>query len=150
MTELTQKGPGSGADTTDNIRAVEDFLNALQAEDFDTVDELLHDNLVYENVGFSRIRGGRKTTALLSKMQGRIGFEVKIHRIAADGSAVLTERTDALILGPLRLQFWICGTFELQDGRITLWRDYFDSFDMLKATLRGVAGVVIPSLRATL
>ncbi|KQH78645.1 limonene-1,2-epoxide hydrolase [Mycobacterium gordonae] len=150
MTELTQKGPGSGADTTDNIRAVEDFLNALQAEDFDTVDELLHDNLVYENVGFSRIRGGRKTTALLSKMQGRIGFEVKIHRIAADGSAVLTERTDALILGPLRLQFWVCGTFELQDGRITLWRDYFDSFDMLKATLRGVAGVVVPSLRATL
>lgn len=150
MTELTQKGPGSGADTTDNIRAVEDFLNALQAEDFDTVDELLHDNLVYENVGFSRIRGGRKTTALLSKMQGRIGFEVKIHRIAADGSAVLTERTDALILGPLRVQFWVCGTFELQDGRITLWRDYFDSFDMLKATLRGVAGVLVPSLRATL
>ncbi len=150
MTELTQKGPGSGADTTDNIRAVEDFLNALQAEDFDTVDELLHDNLVYENVGFSRIRGGRKTTALLSKMQGRIGFEVKIHRIAADGSAVLTERTDALILGPLRLQFWVCGTFELQDGRITLWRDYFDSFDMLKATLRGLGGLVVPSLRATM
>ncbi|WP_310785739.1 limonene-1,2-epoxide hydrolase [Mycobacterium sp. Z3061] len=150
MTELTQNGPGSGADTTDNIRAVEDFLNALQAEDFDTVDELLHDNLIYENVGFSQIRGGRKTTALLSKMQGRIGFEVKIHRIAADGSAVLTERTDALILGPLRVQFWVCGTFELQDGRITLWRDYFDSFDMLKATLRGVAGVLVPSLRATL
>ncbi|MDP7702753.1 limonene-1,2-epoxide hydrolase family protein [Mycobacterium sp. TY815] len=150
MTELTQRGPGSGAETTDNIRVVEDFLNALQAEDFDTVDELLHDKLVYENVGFSRIRGGRKTTALLSKMQGRIGFEVKIHRIAADGSAVLTERTDALILGPLRLQFWICGTFELQDGRITLWRDYFDSYDMLKGFLRGVAGVVVPSLRATL
>ncbi|WP_205877503.1 limonene-1,2-epoxide hydrolase [Mycobacterium camsae] len=151
MTELTQKGPGSGADTTDNnIRAVENFLNALQNEDFDTVDELLHDNLVYENVGFSRIRGGRKTTALLSKMQGRIGFEVKIHRIAADGSAVLTERTDALILGPLRLQFWVCGTFELHDGRITLWRDYFDTFDMLKAMLRGLAGMVVPSLRATL
>ncbi len=146
MTELTQ----TTSETTDNIRAVEAFLNALADEDFDTVDALLHDNLVYENVGFSRIRGGRKTTALLRKMQGRIGFEVKIHRIAADGSAVLTERTDALIMGPLRLQFWVCGTFELQDGRITLWRDYFDTFDMLKATLRGVGGMVIPSLRATM
>jgi limonene-1,2-epoxide hydrolase len=150
MTELTQQGPGSGTDTTDNIRAVEDFLNALQAEDFDTVDALLHDNLVYENVGFSRIRGGRKTTALMRKMEGRIGFEVKIHRIAADGSAVLTERTDALIFGPLRIQFWVCGTFELQDGQITLWRDYFDTADMLKATLRGVVGMVVPSLRATM
>lgn len=150
MTELTQQGPGSGTDTTDNIRAVEDFLNALQAEDFDTVDALLHDNLVYENVGFSRIRGGRKTTALMRKMEGRIGFEVKIHRIAADGSAVLTERTDALIFGPLRIQFWVCGTFELRDGQITLWRDYFDTADMLKATLRGLAGMVVPSLRATM
>ena len=64
-------------------------------------------------------------------------FEVKIHRIATDGSAVLTERTDALIFGPLRLQFWVCGVFEVHDGQITLWRDYFDFFDMFKATLAG-------------
>lgn len=144
MTELTQ------TTTTDNIRTVENFLHALQDEDFDTVDALLHDNLIYENVGFSRIHGGRRTTRMLSKMQGRIGFEVKNHRVAADGSAVLTERTDALIFGPLRIQFWVCGIFELQDGQITLWRDYFDSFDMLKATLRGIAGMVVPSLRTTM
>ena len=66
---------------------------------------------------------------------------MKIHRIAADGAAVLTERTDALIFGPLRLQFWVCGVFEVHDGRITLWRDYFDFFDMFKATLRGLAAL---------
>ena len=55
-------------------------------------------------------------------MEGPIGFEVKIHRIAAEGATVLTERTDALIFGPLRLQFWVCGVFEVHDGRITLWR----------------------------
>ena len=65
---------------------------------------------------------------------------MKIHRVAADGAAVLTERTDALIFGPLRLQFWVCGVFEVHNGRITLWRDYFDFFDMLKATVRGLAG----------
>jgi limonene-1,2-epoxide hydrolase len=144
MTELTQ------TTTSDNIRTVEGFLNALQEEDFDTVEASLDDNLIYENAGLSRVRGGRKTAKMLRKMQGRIGFEVKIHRIAADGSAVLTERTDALILGPLRIQFWACGTFEVRDGRITLWRDYVDVYDMLKGFLRGVAGLVIPSLRATL
>ena len=46
---------------------------------------------------------------------------------------MLTERTDALIFGPLRLQFWVCGVFEVHDGRITLWRDYFDMFDFVKA-----------------
>ncbi|OBF83908.1 limonene-1,2-epoxide hydrolase [Mycobacterium sp. 852002-51163_SCH5372311] len=143
MTELTQT-------TTDNTRTVEAFLNALQDEDFETIEALFADDLVYENVGLSRIRGGRRTAKLLSRMQGRIGFEVKIHRIAADGNAVLTERTDALIVGPLRIQFWACGIFELRDGRITLWRDYVDVYDMLKATLRGLVAVVVPPLRATL
>jgi limonene-1,2-epoxide hydrolase len=75
---------------------------------------------------------------------------VKIHRIAADGSAVLTERTDALIFGPLRIQFWACGIFEVHNGRITLWRDYVDFYDMLKATVRGLVALVVPPLRATL
>ncbi|BCI89494.1 hypothetical protein NIIDMKKI_47000 [Mycobacterium kansasii] len=83
-------------------------------------------------------------------MEGRLGFEVKVHRIAADGAAVLTERTDALILGPLRLQFWVCGVFEVHDGKITLWRDYVDVYDMTKALLRGLAALVIPQLRTTL
>nr|WP_099194088.1 MULTISPECIES: limonene-1,2-epoxide hydrolase family protein [Mycobacterium] len=146
MTELTQTTP----ETADNIRTVEGFLNALQNEDFDAVAAAFDDNLVYENVGFSRIRGGRRTVKLLRKMEGRLGFEVKIHRIAADGAAVLTERTDALILGPLRLQFWVCGVFEVHDGKITLWRDYVDVYDMTKALLRGLAALVIPQLRTTL
>ena len=143
MTELAHT-------STENIRTVEGFLNALQDEDFDAVAAALDDDLVYENVGLSRIRGGHRTAKLLSRMQGRIGFEVKIHRIAADGAAVLTERTDALILGPLRIQFWACGIFEVHDGRITLWRDYVDVYDMFKGFLRGLAGLVIPSLKATL
>jgi len=73
---------------------------------------------------------------------------VKFHRVAVDGANVLTERTDALIFGPIRLQFWVCGTFEVHNGQITLWRDYFDSLDVLvKAPLRAVAAMVIPALR---
>jgi limonene-1,2-epoxide hydrolase len=143
MTELTET-------TTENIRTVEGFLNALQDEDFETVDAALDDYLVYENVGLSRIRGGRRTAAMMRRMEGRMSFEVKIHRIAADGAAVLTERTDALIFGPLRIQFWACGIFEVHNGRITLWRDYVDVFDMFKGFVRGLAGLVIPSLKATL
>jgi limonene-1,2-epoxide hydrolase len=143
MTELTQT-------TTENIRTVEGFLNALQDEDFETVDAALDDNLVYENVGLSRIRGGRRTAAMMRRMEGRMSFEVKIHRVAADGAAVLTERTDALIFGPLRIQFWACGIFEVHNGRITLWRDYVDVYDMFKGFVRGLAGLVIPSVKATL
>jgi limonene-1,2-epoxide hydrolase len=104
---------------------------------------------VYQNVGLPTIYGRSAAIGLFRRVQRRIGFEVKIHRIAADGSAVLTERTDALILGPLRLQFWVCGVFEVHHGRIALWRDYFDFYDMVKATVRAVAATVFPSLRPT-
>jgi limonene-1,2-epoxide hydrolase len=142
MTELTDT-------TVENIRTVEGFLTALQDSDLEAAEAALDDNLVYENVGLPTIHGRGRAIKLFRQMEGRAGFEVKIRRIAADGAAVLTERTDALIFGPLRLQFWVCGVFEVHDGRITLWRDYFDFFDMFKATIRGLAGLVVPSLRAT-
>lgn len=129
---------------------VETFLNALQDQDFDVAQNALAQNLVYQNVGLPTIYGRNRAMKLFRSMPGRVDFEVKIHRIAADGNAVLTERTDALVFGPVRLQFWVCGVFEVHEGRITLWRDYFDFLDMFKATLRGLAGVVIPSLRAKL
>ena len=134
----------------DNVRTVETFLYALQDEDFDTADRSLADNIEWENVGFPTIRGRQRIIGLLRRGEGRMGFEVKIHRIAAEGNAVLTERTDAMVFGPLRIQFWVCGTFEVHAGRITLWRDYFDTLDFVKGTVRGIAATVFPSLRATM
>jgi limonene-1,2-epoxide hydrolase len=139
MTELTAL----------NTRTVEVFLHALQDQDLDTADAALADDLVYQNVGLPTIHGRQRAMKLFRQMEGKGRFEVKIHRIAPDGTAVLTERTDALIFGALRVQFWVCGVFEVHDGRITLWRDYFDFYDIFKATLRGLAGLVVPSLRTS-
>lgn len=47
------------------------------------------------------------------------GFEAKIHRIAVDGSSVLTERTDVMVFGRFRLQIWVCGVFEVRNSKIT-------------------------------
>jgi limonene-1,2-epoxide hydrolase len=140
----------SAVDTTANARVVETFLYALQDQDFDTVDSLLADNIVWENVGYPTIRGRKRIVGIFRRGKGRVGFEVKFHRIATEGNAVLTERTDVLIIGPVRLQFWVCGAFEVHGGRITLWRDYFDLYDVLKGTARGLVGAVVRSLRPTL
>jgi limonene-1,2-epoxide hydrolase len=135
----------------DNARTVETFFYALQDEDFDKADSTLADDIVWQNVGWPTLRGRERIMKIFRRGQGRAGFEVKIHRIAAEGNAVLTERTDALIFGPLRLQFWVCGVFEVHGGRITLWRDYFDMLDFfVKSLLRGLAATVFPSLRQTL
>jgi limonene-1,2-epoxide hydrolase len=71
-----------------------------------------------------------------------------VHTISANGSSVLTERTDVLKFGRLRLQFWVCGRFDVQDGQIVLWRDYFDQMNIAGATVRGLLGTVLPAVRA--
>ena len=145
---------------TDHADDVQKFLFALADNDFDTFESLAAPELIWQNVGLPTIRGRRRILDLLRRGEGKFGFDVKFHHIAATdersreeqagtGVTVLTERTDAIILGPVRLQFWVCGTFEFNaDGQITVWRDYFDVLDfMVKAPLRALRGFVMPSLR---
>ena len=136
----------------DPARVVEGFLYALQDEDLDSLAAVLDENIVYQNVGLPIINGRHRVLNLLRRGldMRSAGFEVKIHRIAAEGTSVLTERTDALIFGAFRAQFWVCGVFEVRNGKITLWRDYFDFLDILKATVRGLAALALPSLKPSL
>lgn len=127
------------------------FLHALAEQDLDAAAALLAPDLQYTNVSLPTLRGGDFVGKLLKRaLGGAMRFDVQFHSIAASGDTVLTERTDVLALGPLHVRFWVCGTFRVENGRITLWRDYFDWWDLGKGTLRGVLGVALPRLRATL
>ncbi|OBG88792.1 limonene-1,2-epoxide hydrolase [Mycobacterium sp. E802] len=131
---------------------VEQFLTACEAEDFETMSTYLADDIVYQNVGLPTINGVDRTMNFMRLLFGKPNshFGVRIHRIAADGATVLTERTDASIVGRFTFIFWVCGVFEVHDGRITLWRDYFDFFDITKGLVRAVIGAVIPVRRPAL
>ena len=95
-------------------------------------------------VGFEIVVGGDDAV----KSAG--GFDVVIHTICADGPSVLTERTDFLTFRKLHMEFWVCGRFDVRDGQIVLWRDYFDFLKFNTALLRGLLGVGLPKLRAKL
>ncbi len=136
----------AAASPADVVRA---FLEALAAADTDRAVGLVAEDLVYENVSLPTIRGRQRfANGARTFAERNVGFEVRIHRIAESGSTVLTERTDALCFGRFRSQFWVCGIFEVHDGTITLWRDYFDWAGVTMASLRGLAGVAVPRLRA--
>lgn len=127
------------------------FLQSIEQQDYATMAALLDPDLVYTNVSLPTIRGGEKVARLFeSGLRRGGGFGVKMHSIAVNGDTVLTERTDLLKVGPFQMCFWVCGTFQVRDGRIVLWRDYFDWMDIGRATLRGVAGIALPGLRARL
>ena len=152
MTETLLPRPidsSPGAVAVDDPQAVvEGFLAAMAAGDAEGAAALIDDDILYVNVGLPKLRGRREVEKVLHLLdRPRAGFEVYLHAISAEGSVVLTERTDVLLSGPFRAQFWVWGRFEVVDGRITLWRDSFDFWDILRANVRGLVGIVVPSLR---
>jgi limonene-1,2-epoxide hydrolase len=50
----------------------------------------------------------------------------EIRHIVANGAIVLTERIDHFVVGDTRVSVPCMGIFELRDGKIAAWRDYWD------------------------
>ncbi|MFL6024931.1 MAG: limonene-1,2-epoxide hydrolase family protein [Marmoricola sp.] len=124
------------------IAVVEGFLTLLEKEEFGAAIELLAPDVEWRNTGLPTVRG-RKVGGMLLDMQRRnIGFRVDLHHIASTGNVVLTERTDYLSYGRWESAFWVCGTFEITDGLISLWDDHFSLGNVLAASVKGLAGVV--------
>jgi limonene-1,2-epoxide hydrolase len=49
------------------------------------------------------------------------------------GDTVVAERMDRTVVGEKTVALPCCGVFELQGGRIKVWRDYFDMGTYLAA-----------------
>jgi len=129
---------------TPEMEVVRTFLGHLERLDVDAAVALLADDAVYQNVPLPADRGRPAVERTLRRMMGAgSGFAVVHHNMAAHGPVVLTERTDILSIGRVDAAFWVCGTFEVHDGRITLWRDRFDWVDFTLAWFRGGAKALL-------
>lgn len=125
---------------TSTVQVVRSFLYALEDLDVDRAMGFVDDAIVYQNVPLPPARGRAAFEKQMRTMtRYGTGFEAEIHNIAGAGDVVLTERTDVLEAGRLRAGFWVCGTFEVRNGRIVLWRDYFDWPTVTVALLKGAA-----------
>jgi limonene-1,2-epoxide hydrolase len=60
---------------------------------------------------------------------GMAGMKIDVLAIAETGGKVLTERIDWILGadGKAVMEVPVMGIFEVADGRITAWRDYFDT-----------------------
>ncbi len=111
-----------------NIAIVKDFIAAWEAQDLDRVMRFFKDDAVYHNIPMPILNGVadiRKTIAGFIGMGEQLVFET--HHIAeAAGGVVMTERTDKFKINGQWLKLPVMGVFEIMDGKIAKWRDYFD------------------------
>ncbi|MDQ3033450.1 MAG: nuclear transport factor 2 family protein, partial [Myxococcota bacterium] len=128
MSEIESTSVVGAPRRNENIAIVASLLRALESFDIERALEHLAPTIVYQNYPLPPDRGHaqvRRTLRLFARMANH--FEVRLIHVAERDGIVLTERTD-VIRGPaLDLEFWVCGTFEVRDGKIVLWRDRFDT-----------------------
>jgi limonene-1,2-epoxide hydrolase len=117
------------ADTPDSL--VRAFIAALSARDIDTAETMVSADFEYDNVPVGKAFG---PTGLRSTLTGFFGMledvDWEIVRQTSTGTlargTVLNERDDRVRIGGEWRSLPVAGVFEVIDGRITLWRDYFD------------------------
>jgi limonene-1,2-epoxide hydrolase len=108
------------------------FIRAIEAKDLDAAMALLADDVEYDNVPMPTVHGVDKTRTLLDSFVATSDeVEWVVHRQIVDGRQVMNERTDRFRSGDRWVEIPVAGIWEVVDGRITLWRDYFDLQGMM-------------------
>ena len=117
---------------------VNDFLRAAAARDYDVALALLSDDVEYQNMMLPPVHGhdGVKET-LEGLLALCTGAEWVTHREVAQGDVVMNERTDRFEINGSWVDLPVMGVFELRDGRIARWRDYFDLQTVMAAMPQG-------------
>jgi limonene-1,2-epoxide hydrolase len=106
---------------------VREFCAAWPARDVDRLLAYFTDDAVYHNIPVDPVAGReaiRATIAGFTAGVDKVEFEVR-HAVV-EGSLVMTERVDHFHMPAKKVSLPVMGIFEVSDGKIGAWRDYFD------------------------
>jgi limonene-1,2-epoxide hydrolase len=113
--------------TDSPIDIVRRFCAAWSNADPDELAAYFTDDAVYHNIPMDPVTGPDAIKSFIAGFMGGVEkIEFRVRNIVTDGSIVLTERVDVFVLPQGTVELPVMGTFEVRDGKIAAWRDYFD------------------------
>jgi limonene-1,2-epoxide hydrolase len=109
---------------TDVVRR---FCASWATGDIDAIVAFFTDAAVYHNIPLAPVVGPDQIRATIEGFTGGVeSIEFRLESISADGPTVLTERLDVFHFPKGTVELPVMGAFEVVDGEIAAWRDYFD------------------------
>ena len=89
------------------------------------------DDAVYHNIPFVPVTGRENIAHNIASLirpgpPGIERVEFRVINIAASGPIVMTERVDIFTFAGRTFDLQVMGAFEVNDGKINAWRDYYD------------------------
>jgi limonene-1,2-epoxide hydrolase len=107
---------------------VTEFCRRWASPDPEELASYFAEDAVYHNIPMDPVRGRDAIREFIAGFVAAFdGIDFNVHRQIGDGGLVMNERTDLLRRkdgGEIPLP--VMGVFEVQNGKIAAWRDYFD------------------------
>lgn len=115
---------------TTNSEIVRNFIATWSTRDLDTIMEYFAEDAVYTNVPMEPSTNiGKAAIRNFIDMAfapvEKIDFVIHL-QVEGENGVVMNERTDRFYLQGNWMELPVMGVFELRDGKISKWRDYFD------------------------
>jgi limonene-1,2-epoxide hydrolase len=115
---------GSAEDAERVVRA---FCDLFDGRDAEALRPWFTDDVVYHNIPLDPAVGIDATIAFIDTFFAMCeSMTIETVHLATSGNVVLTERIDTFTIGDVVAPLPVMGTFEVRDGKISAWRDYFD------------------------
>ena len=112
---------------SDNVQTIKAFIAAWSNLDVDELVGYFCEDGIYYNMPAKPVQGHEKLKLFIE------GFIAKWTKttwetlnIIGEGNVVIVERLDRTEVGDIKVDLPCCGVFEMEEGKIKIWRDYFD------------------------
>lgn len=117
-----------------NEQIVRDFIGAWSRLNVDELLTYFTEDGVYYNMPIAPVSGRNQLRPFIAAfLKDWTATEWDILNLLSAGDVVIAERLDRTRIGDKAVNLPCCGVFEMQDGKIKVWRDYFDMATYTKA-----------------
>lgn len=113
--------------TDDAEQVVRGLCDAFATHRAEALRPFLADDVVYHNIPLDPVVGIDDAVAFIDGFFGMCqALVIEVVNVAVSGNVVLTERIDTFTVAGATTPLPVMGTFEIVDGKVAAWRDYFD------------------------
>jgi len=112
---------------TDNVAIVREFIEAWSSLDAERLAGYFTENGTYYNMPTQPVTGRENVKKFISGFLATwTETQWDILHIMGEGDVVFAERLDRTKTSQGDVDLPCVGVFEMEDGKISVWRDYFD------------------------
>lgn len=126
---------------SDNEKVIREFVQAWSNLDAEELASYFTEDAIYHNMPSDPVQGRASIQQFIAGfIRPWESTEWEIISLVTDGDIVIVERLDKTVVAGSPVNLPCLGYFQLEDGKIKLWRDYFDLATYTDALTQALGG----------